>query len=812
MGDAPVAAVQRLIVVFEQSGYLMLGDSAFDWLLGLNRVKWSDPGSVLGWTYPPRPWQWALLVLAAAAVAGFSYRRLLGPLYARIILGVVRALLVLVAIALLLGPKLTVYDKDVEPDLLFMLVDRSASMAVADALAEPGDAAPISRGQALRASLRRQQLVFADESFLENRRIVWLGFDEATYEIDPPWQIGEVEPPVGQATALRTAIEQAMQRAAGRPVAGIVVMSDGRSSQSTGAALVRSLRGAAVFAVPVGGDVAPLNFSVRRVDAPQKAFVKDDVPVDVWIGRDPADGAIDPDRLHVRLIDAQTDVVIKEKTWGQAPLDKPLTLTGRSNSTGTVTWRVQVQYDAPQDSRHSDPVAADNQQTFSIEMLDEQLRVLYIEGYPRWEYRYLKNMLIRERTIRSSMLLVSADQDFVQEGDDPIVRLPSSAEEWSQYDFDVVILGDVPPLYLSPAQIAMLRDHVAVRGAGLLWIGGAYHTPRQYEGTSLADLLPMRLPGAVDRFNPSQTVSIFPWPLADALNVLELKGAGSDDGEPSWPSNLPALNWVQDIGPLKQTAEVLAGSTQDARDAQALPLVVRMRYGAGQSVYVATDETWRWRYGRGELYFGQFWMGLIRMLGRHRVQSRNSAAEGLLFDISHRRAVAGQSLVVSLDVDDAVLLQRNLPGIAVSVRSEDEDRQIERLELHPQPRDDASALGRTRYRANWRPGSTGRLVLRVVEPALDHLDIRQSVQVVQPDDEMRQTRPDHPRLARLAADSNGKVIALNELDRLATAVPHVARINPSDESEPLWNSPLTLILVLLLATGEWVGRKLIRLI
>ena len=830
--------------------HFVAADSGIDWLLGLERIRWSDPRTVLDWHYALEAWQWLLLVVTALTVASLSYRRLLGPVYARVGLVVLRALILILVVSLLLGPTLTLIDQYVEPDWLYMLVDRSESMTIEDAIPVEDDlskSGPVSRDVALRRGLARHEALFADEQFLKDRRVKWLGFDANTFEIAPPWAtsvpsadeteggIGGVGSsdsgvpgrsfgePKGQATALRTAIKQTLQRSTGRPVAGVVLLTDGRTPQSTGAQLIQRLRGIPLFTVPLGGDVIPTNFAIRRVDAPKKAFIKDDVPVEVWIDLDPPGaietGVVDMSRLMVRLVETETDLVLDERPWPRSSIDQPMTLIGRPAAAGQFTWRVTLDYDASvAQSIHSDPVLQDNAWTFDIELLDQMTRVLYVEGYPRWEYRFLKNLLVRERTIESSMLLVSADRDFAQEGDTPIARLPSSPAEWSQYNFDVVVFGDVPPEYLSPDQMMMLRDQVAIRGAGLLWIGGPFHTPKQYDGTVLADLLPMRLPGAVDRIGGGAPIAMRPWPLAKALNVLQLRSE-DQSAEQVWPEGLPSLFWVQDLRPLKQAAEVLAASTADPTASQALPMVVRMRYGAGQIVYVATDETWRWRFGRGEVYFGQFWVGLVRMLGRHLLQQH---VEGVRFDVSHRRSEVGQNLVVRLDVEDAMLLERDLRRIAVGVfRDSDRDRALERLELHPVVTGSPGSSGgrdsdltrlTRHYRANWRPALHGRLLLRVVEPSLDHLDIHLNIEVVRADAEMRRTQPDHQRLIELARDSGGNLINLDELDQLKAAVPRVARVHANDDSEPLWNSPLSLMLVLVLLTIEWVGRKMIRLV
>ena len=115
-------------------------------------------------------------------------------------------------------------------------------------------------------------------------------------------------------------------------------------------------------------------------------------------------------------------------------------------------------------------ITENNTARIRLELIDRPIRVLYVEGYPRWEYRYLKNMLMREKSILSSILLLSADRGFAQEGDVPITRLPGDAEEIEP--FDVIIVGDVPSSFFSAAQLSLIRDHVGARGAGLLWVGG----------------------------------------------------------------------------------------------------------------------------------------------------------------------------------------------------------------------------------------------------------------------------------------------------------------------------------------------------
>lgn len=864
--------------LFLQS-HATLAVGLLDRLLGLSKLSWADPRTTLSWRWPMPVWAWIFLVALAVGIAAVSYRRLLGPAWARAALATLRAAVILLIIALLLGPMLVLNQEKIEPDWLMMLVDRSASMRIRDVKANastpapgtapgaaPGISAPlISRDRALHEALARKADLFGPEKLGRDRRLVWLGFDAGTYEIDPPLQgvaapgMGEINidvaaasgnaqtrpgnsanaatpatrpagtgEPDGQATAIRTAIEQALQRGAGRPLSGIAIFTDGQSPQSTTGDLVRRLQqqGVSVFTIPLGGDVQPLDISIAQVESPERAFVNDVVPVSVWIDRYPADAQIDPSHLTVRLVDVATGKTLDQRSPADADLRQPVRLSAQSASVGPAKWRVELTYDLANGLPGAAGAAGGNPaREVSVEMVDEPIRVLYVEGYPRWEYRYLKTMLVREKSIKSSMMLLSADRAFAQEGQMPIQRLPRDAAEFKPYD--VILIGDVPPDYFTPEQKSLIAEQVSLRGAGLLWIGGGNDTPRNYDGTVLANLLPMRSPASVDRVDPPGPLNVSPTPLAEALQVMRLRtpsapGAATApdapaDGPAGWPAGLQPLRWAQNIGELKPSAEVLAfarpyGSPPGSTAGPAFPLVTRLRYGAGQALYVATDDTWRWRYARGEVHFEQFWMQLVRMLGRNRLRQSHDRAS---MEVSSRRVQAGQTVVVDVTLNDDLLIQRNLAQVAVTVLRADGSPSgaIERLTLLPKPNSGgAGGTGTAVYTGQWRPSASGKLKLRVVEPALDDLNITQAVEVLRSDDELRQPAPDRERLLALAHDTGGSVVELSNLDDLARVVPNRARRTPNDIREPLWNSYLALILIVTLLTVEWVGRKAIRLV
>ncbi len=772
-----------------------LAVSWLDRLLGLTRVSWSDEGTYLQWRYALPAWAWALLIFAALAWAGWSYNRLLGPRAGRIALALLRTAVLLIVAALLAGPMLVLPREQVEPDWLFVLADRSASMTLRDA-----NSGSLTRDEQMREALRLADTLWERWNAPDSqRRVLWLGFDAGTYPLAPPLPGSAPWPtPVGEQTLLRAALEQALQRGAGQPIAGVVLLTDGRTPQTLDAQLLERLRqqAAAVFPVPLGSPTPPVDLAIERVDAPEKAMIHDEAALRVWVGRYPSDASVGD--VTVRLVDSQSGRVLDEQTRSVEALTDAVRLSGRSEVAGVRAWRVEVGAAAA-----SELVTDNNARTLAVEFVDAPIRVLYVEGYPRWEYRYLKNLLVREETIRSSVLLVEADREFAQEGDDPIARPPNDREELRP--FDVVIVGDVPPSYWSSGQLALLAEHVAQRGAGLLWIGGPRHTPRAYEAPPLGDLLPMRRPGAVTRqvVGFPRGAMVRPTPLAESLNILRLSEEGT------WPAELSALYWVQQLGALKPAAEPLALAYAPGEDAQPQPLLVRLRYGAGQSVYLASDEIWRWRMGRGDFYHDRFWVQLIQMLGRARLQS-GAAQGGAVLRLSHRRLAQGQTAVVELTLDDAALKQPERARLSLGVfRAQDPQTPVDRVDLVLQGDDESAPQ---RFAAPWTARQAGVVVLRLLEPALADLNLSQEAQVTAPDDEMLNPAADHAQLANLAQRTGGKVVTPDSLGELASVVPNRARRKPNDLSEPLWRSPLALILVLTLLTAEWIGRKAIRLV
>lgn len=833
-----------------------------DRVLGLDEsMSFGRDNTALGWEHPLPAWGWVLVILAAGFIAFMSYTRLEGRRWLRVLLASLRGMTLLAVAVLLAGPMMVRTDTTQDPDWLLVLVDRSASMGFEDVeLTDAGTDSPrvISRDAALRDALARQLEVFDDKHLGEGRRILWLGYDREAYPIDPPTasgpagneggeppaaEIDNLAPPQVQATNLRTALDQALQSAAGRAISGIVLIGDGQSPQPTGEAFTDKLArlDVPIFAVPLGSDQQRLDLAIERVDLPGSAFVGDLVPVAVTVRRQDispgvVDGmSIDPADVVVKLVNAETGEVYDTRTLEEAGFGSPVRLQVQSDEAGDLDLAVEVAYAPPgsgvggDDGASPDGGAAltgpykelatsNNRQSASVELISRPMRVLYVEGAPRWQYRYLVSMLLREESIDSSMLLVEASPEFVQEGNTPITRFPQTDEEIRPYD--VIIIGDVHPRFFSDRQLGLIREHISARGAGLLWIGGPRYTPAFYADSDLALLLPMTSPGSVGRLVPSEgrDVAVQPTAAAKLLNLMQLslnRGDVENPDEPDWPADLPPLYWAQDLGPLQPGAKSLAiaPGLVDAESGEAAPLVALYRYGAGEVIYVGTDETWRWRKAGGEVYFEQFWIQLIRKLGRQRIQSADDRAT---FTVSPPVVDLGAAQLAELVIDDPALIATAPTKIRVAVYKqgeEDTGQPVGELDLRPTGfTGEVGSVARATYSTTWRADRPGRFTLKVNEPLLEFLELSAPAEVRDPAQELSRAATDHPRLIQLANATGGAVIDLNNLAQLETLVADLSREVSTETRKPLTNTMLALGLLLGLLTLEWVLRRVAKLI
>ena len=794
-----------------------------EWLLDLDNLSLTEEGVRLGFERPIPGWAWFLVAIASLALASWSYQRLSGARPMRLMLAGSRALLLCLLVLLVTGPQLVDREETFEPDWVLVLLDRSASLQIEDIAGDEEGVAPrVAREAQLRGALERTWDQWTDIS--ANKTVLWMGFDSGAYDLqlsgdDQPTGI-ELADPSGRQTRIGTALDQALARAAARPLSSVVIVSDGRSADSVSRAALRRLRNEQipVHAVALGSPAPIGDIAIRFAESPPVAFVGALSPVSVPVERvGGAEGAVG---ATVRLVDADTGETLDEQRaefeLGASESDEQRVLLKTSSDVpGDRNWRVEVIPDG------ADLIESNNSRPIEISLVDRPIRVLFLDGYPRWEQRYLRSLLLREESIDATTLILSPDRRYIQDSNTRIAELPASPEEWAEYD--AIMIGDMRPEVLTTEQMTQIREHVALRGGGLIWAAGPTSLPSLWFDTPLADLLPFTRAGA-DGSTISGSVLMQPTPVASDLGVLRLGGQG-DRSPTGWPEELATaatgwslLRYAQFIEPagLKPAAQVLA-SARPVLGGEDRPLLLLMRYGSGRSLFLATDETWRWRFGRGEVLFERFWIQLIRMLGRDRLA--RSGQEAIL-SATPNRAIVQQPVRVSIELLDQSLIDAAPPSMSVELERSTVGQDaagvapveltLSREATAVREGDETAAAGVV-YSTLWLPTDAGDWLASATSPIVAGLGLEAGIEVALPDDELRRPETDHERLQALADETGGSVTLANDLETLPE-LPNRASRRLFERTESLWDTPLAMTLVLVLLTFEWVGRRVIRLI
>jgi uncharacterized membrane protein len=256
---------------------------------------------------------------------------------------------------------------------------------------------------------------------------------------------------------------------------------------------------------------------------------------------------------------------------------------------------------------------ANNSVTRPILVSDAKRRILYIEGEPRWEYKFIRRAEEDDPTVQLvSMLRTSENKIYRQGIRDPgelADGFPSRPEDL--FGYAGIIIGSVDANYFTPLQQELLREYVDRRGGGILFLGGRYSlSDGGWAASSLNDLLPTFLPAGNHNFHRNAaTVELTSEGLDSPITQI------LDDPEKNalrW-KKLTYLADYEDSGSPKPGATVLASMNAGSRK---LPLLVTQNYGHGRTAVLATGGTWRWQMSEalGDPSHGLFWRQLLRWL------------------------------------------------------------------------------------------------------------------------------------------------------------------------------------------------------
>jgi hypothetical protein len=532
-------------------------------------------------------------------------------------------------------------------------------------------------------------------------------------------------------------------------------------------------------------------------------FVNDLVHFDVTLS---AEGLTGQARVRLLRSGEASPVAEQDVELDSQGGPRKLRLSHRPDQQGEFEYVVEVM------PRPEEADVENNRITRKITVREEVIRVLLVQAYPSYEFRMLKQMLQRElnraqpaegKTRGFRTVLQEADLEYVDTDKTAERLFPVSREEL--FTYDVLIFGDVNPAMLSPSIMQNVYEFATVRGGGVVFIAGPRYTPLAYRDTPLAPLFPVeldtvRVPDAGAAVNEAFRPRLTPLGLASPTTQLADTPAAN---EKLWREQLAPLHWFATAPDLRPGVRVLAEHpTKVGDDGRPLPIITLQFVGAGKVVFHATDETHRWRFRAGDVYFARYWIQTIRYLCRARLLEGGRGAE-----LSTDRDEYRRGEVVRLRVrflDDRLAPQSDDGVVVVVERAGAERRSITLRRLAGERgvfEGTAGQLADGDYRA-W-----------IATPPLEGQPPAKDFSISAPPGELARTRMDSAGMAEAARLSLGKFYRWHEARGLLDDLPRGRQVRiESLPPRPIWNAPILAGLFVMLIGAEWLLRKRVGLL
>jgi uncharacterized membrane protein len=432
---------------------------------------------------------------------------------------------------------------------------------------------------------------------------------------------------------------------------------------------------------------------------------------------------------------------------------------------------------------------SNNQRTLRLAAITQSYRMLIIDGRSRWETRYLRNVFERDQQwhVDTVMAGPGTDAAALPRGDDDN-QFPTSRDQL--FEYDLVIFGELAADLLADHEYQWLREFVAVRGGGMVFIDGQRGRLRQLTEQNLATLLPVEwLPDTI----ASKPTSLQLTNKGAVESALQL--AVDDQQNRRFWTELPPPHRIVPVTALPG-AEVLVEVNVDGRQR---PAAVTRSYGAGRVLYHAFDETWRWRYKAADIYHQRIWNQLAKF-----VMPRPFAVSD--------EYVSVDTGSVSYDFGESVDIRVRLMGLdgtpAVGATADalvwKDGQVVSTVSLTADP--DVPGIYRSRTGA--LPGGEYEVSVRAAGYSESVLKARSRFVVLPPESgEMEQTVANETLLQQMAAASGGGFLREEQLHALPDLLSPLSRGRVVESDTLIWQSYWWFAAVVILLTAEWVLRK-----
>jgi uncharacterized membrane protein len=727
-----------------------------------------------------RLWLAVAGILGVVAVATYTMAKGRSGRVDRSVMATVRVVLLGLVLFCLLQPMLILTSVVPQQNFLAILVDDSRSMQLPDADERP------------RSDFVQQAFTPGESELLEQLSerftLRFFRFSDHAARIASPAELTFE----GTHTDLGGALDIAREELSGVPLSGIVMVTDGadNSAEALTEALV-PLQAAAVpvFTVGLGEESISPDIEVGRVELPRTVLEGSSLIVDVVVtqtgfGRRTVPVIVEDD---TRILGQEEVQLGPDGEPVVARVSFEMDLAGPRR----VRFRIPVQ--------EGERVDRNNAREVQIEVRGEREKILYFEGEPRFEVKFIRRAVTDDENVQIVILQRTAENKFlrldVDDADELQGGFPRTREEL--YRYRALILGSVEASFFTHDQLQMIADFVAERGGGLLMLGGrSAFAEGGWTGTPVEDVMPVVLEDSTAA--PGETfaeVKVEPTPAGLIHPAVQL---GDEEGDVAdrWRA-LPAVTVVNALWDIKPGATALLTGTSDNLPRDQIVLS-HQRYGRGKAIALTIQDSWLWQMHADVPVDDESHETLWRQLLRWLV---DGVPEAVVAALDRETVEAGEPVRVVATVEDSSYIEVN--DASVTARVTTPSGAIEQVPVEWTVERDGE------YAVEYVPTEDGEYEIEVTATRGDETlgsDVT-FLHTAPSDDEYFSAGRRTQTLRRIAEETGGQFYTQDDVGSLPEDISVTGAGVTLVEERDLWDMPGLFLLMLILMGGEWGYRR-----
>lgn len=757
-------------------------EGLFELLFKYRQIVFEQGDFAFAASAPIRTWLGIAGVIAAIAVATYTIARGKSTVFDRGIMAGLRVALIGTLVFCLMQPTLTLSTVVPQQNFVGILLDDSRSMLLQDESGAPrnqfiADAFTPEQSQLLSDLSERFVLRFFRFSDVARRMD---GLGEMTFD--------------GTHSNLANALDAAREELAGVPLSGLVMVTDGADTGErplTEAIVPLQAAGVPVFTVGVGDEAIAPDIELGRVELPRTALAGSTLMVDVVVTQD---GFRDGTTVPV-IVEDETRILVEENVQLGPDMEPVVTrIAFELPDAGAKRVRFRI---PPQPGER---VERNNARDAWLDVRGEREKILYFEGEPRWEVKFMRRAVADDDNLQLVLLQRTAENKFlrldVSDSTELEFGFPATREEL--YRYRGLVIGSVEASFFTHDQIQMIADFVSERGGGVLFLGGqSSFAEGGWGGTAVEELMPVVLgtpDGGEDGFFAE--IDVRPTPAGLAHPTVQL------DAEPvevadRWEA-LPSLTSVNPLNEIRPGATALLVGARSTGGPDQVVLAFQ-RYGRGTSIALTVQDSWLWQMHSDIPLEDQthetFWKQMLRWLV-------DGVPDAVAAATDQEQVEPGEVVRVLASIADSTFIEVNDAAVNATVVSPSGVEETIPLEWTVE--EDGE------YAGEFRPSEMGDYEI-TINADRDGSSLGSDVAYVHtaPSDReffgaARRTRV----LQRIADDTGGRFYTPDDVSTLAEDITVTGAGVTLAEEHDLWDMPVLFLLMLLLMGAEWAFRRI----